>query len=60
MGFPPATMNGLFMIARVPGLVAHVVEEQGRQKPMRTVSPGAHAYDGAASRSLPREWGDGR
>ena len=25
MGFEPASMNGLFMIARVPGLIAHAL-----------------------------------
>lgn len=46
LGFPPASMNGLFMIARVPGLVAHVIEEQSREKPMRRIDPVNHAYDG--------------
>ncbi len=52
LGFPPETMNGLFMIARTPGLVAHVTEEKQRQKPMRKIDPVAHSYDGPASRSL--------
>lgn len=38
--------NGIFMIARTPGLVAHVVEEQTREKPMRRIDPVNHAYDG--------------
>lgn len=50
MGFDPGVMNGLFMIARVPGLVAHVREEQTRQKPMRKVNPTGHEYDGPAPR----------
>jgi len=52
LGFDPAVMNGLFMIARMPGLVAHVAEEQARQKPMRQIDPIAHAYDGPEFRSL--------
>ena len=44
--FPPAAANGIFMIARVPGLVAHVVEEQERNPPMRTVDVDAYDYDG--------------
>jgi len=52
LGFPLEVMNGLFMIARVPGLVAHVAEEQERMKPMRKVVPGAHGYDGPAARSV--------
>jgi citrate synthase len=38
--------NGIFMIARTPGLVAHVTEEQTREKPMRRIDPVNHAYDG--------------
>jgi citryl-CoA lyase len=52
LGFPYEVMNGLFMIARVPGLVAHVTEEQKRMKPMRKVVPGQHVYDGPESRSV--------
>ena len=46
LGFDPRVMNGLFMIARVPGLVAHVTEEQTRERPMRRIDPELHAYDG--------------
>ncbi|MCP4839061.1 MAG: citryl-CoA lyase [Planctomycetes bacterium] len=53
LGFEPEVMNGLFMIARVPGLIAHVREEQTRMKPMRQVVPGGHLYDGPGKRSLP-------
>ncbi|MCA9280040.1 MAG: citryl-CoA lyase [Phycisphaeraceae bacterium] len=60
MGFAPEVMNGLFMIARVPGLVAHVTEEQTRMKPMRRVVAGAHEYDGPAARSLPHSLPSGR
>lgn len=52
LGFPYQVMNGLFMIARVPGLVAHVAEEQARMKPMRKVVPGAHEYDGPGPRAV--------
>ncbi|MCB9848894.1 MAG: citryl-CoA lyase [Phycisphaeraceae bacterium] len=52
LGFDPALMNGLFMIARVPGLVAHVTEEQSRMRPMRKVDPVNHVYDGPESRGL--------
>ncbi len=52
LGFEPEIMNGLFMIARVPGLIAHVREEQTRMKPMRKVVPGAHQYDGPDARRL--------
>lgn len=52
LGFDPSVMNGLFMIARVPGLVAHVVEEQHREKPMRRIEPTNQVYDGPAARSM--------
>jgi succinyl-CoA synthetase alpha subunit len=52
LGFPPEVMNGIFMIARTPGLVAHVHEEQARQPPMRRIDPVAHTYDGPAPRKL--------
>jgi citrate synthase len=52
LGFDPAVMNGLFMIARTPGLVAHVIEEQTREKKMRTIDPVDHSYDGPDSRTL--------
>ncbi|MHC4413870.1 MAG: citryl-CoA lyase [Planctomycetota bacterium] len=52
LGFEPSVMNGLFMIARMPGLVAHAVEEQARQRPMRSIEPRGHVYDGPPSREL--------
>jgi succinyl-CoA synthetase alpha subunit len=52
LGFPPEIMNGIFMIARVPGLVAHVTEEKTRQPPMRRIDPVAHTYDGPPARTL--------
>jgi len=50
--FPPELANALFMIARVPGLVAHVAEEKTRYKPMRKIHPTDHEYDGPAERHL--------
>ncbi|MBT4531293.1 MAG: citryl-CoA lyase [Phycisphaerae bacterium] len=52
LGFEPEVMNGLFMIARTPGLIAHVREEQTRMKPMRKITPGSHEYDGPSPRKL--------
>jgi citrate synthase len=46
LGLDHRYFNGIFMIARTPGLVAHVVEEQAREKPMRKIDPVNHAYDG--------------
>jgi citrate synthase len=52
LGFEPAVMNGIFMIARVPGLVAHATEELARERPMRRIDPENHRYDGPAPRPL--------
>ena len=52
LGFDPSVFNGLFMIARTPGLVAHVNEEQTRERPMRRIHPEHHSYDGPLDRSL--------
>jgi citrate synthase len=49
---PSKLANAFFFMARMPGLVAHVHEEQNNQKPMRRIHPTAHAYDGPAARSL--------
>ncbi len=49
LGVDPRVFNGFFMIARTPGLVAHVVEEQTREKPMRRIDPVLHAYDGPSA-----------
>jgi succinyl-CoA synthetase alpha subunit len=46
LGLDRRVFNGIFMIARTPGLVAHVAEEQAREKPMRRIDPVNHAYDG--------------
>ncbi len=52
LGFEPAVGNGFFLMARMPGLVAHVLEEKKRQKPMRRVSPTSHSYDGPPPRGF--------
>ncbi len=51
--FPKTAANGLFMLARVPGLIAHCLEEQVRNPPLRAIDPGAYEYDGPALRTLP-------
>lgn len=50
---PPELANTFFMIARVPGLVAQVHEEKTRERPMRSIHPTDHDYDGAPPRELP-------
>jgi succinyl-CoA synthetase alpha subunit len=52
LGMNPAALNGIFMIARMPGLIAHVIEEQTRERPMRRIDPVNHGYDGPPFRSL--------
>ncbi|MFQ5638513.1 MAG: citryl-CoA lyase [bacterium] len=52
LDFAPALANAFFMMARLPGLVAHVHEEQTRQKPMRVIEPKNAEYDGPEDRSL--------
>jgi citrate synthase len=52
LGVPSALANAFFFIARLPGLVAQVYEEQSREKPMRRIHPTAHEYDGTDPRSL--------
>ncbi|MGQ9470490.1 MAG: citryl-CoA lyase [Candidatus Aminicenantales bacterium] len=46
LGFPPELGNAFFIMARVPGLVAHVYEEKTRMKPMRKIHPEDFEYDG--------------
>lgn len=53
LGFEPELMNGFFIMARVPGLIAQAREEMTREKKMRKIIPGAHSYDGPAPRDLP-------
>ena len=52
MDFDPVLANAFFMIARVPGLVAHIYEEKTRQKPMRKIHPTDVEYDGPEDREL--------
>lgn len=42
----PAYGDFVFTISRAFGLAAHYVEEQDRQRPMRTIDPTAAQYDG--------------
>ncbi len=52
LGVDPRLSNAFFIMARVPGMVAHVHEEWQRQRPMRPVHPTDHEYDGPPDRSL--------
>ncbi|MGE5361719.1 MAG: citryl-CoA lyase [Bacteroidales bacterium] len=53
LGFDPGIGNGLFIIARTPGLVAHAHEERERERPMRQVNVKDGVYDGPPERRLP-------
>ncbi len=50
----PILANAFFMIARVPGLVAHIYEEKTRYKPMRKIHPTDVEYDGPEERPVPQ------
>lgn len=50
MGFNPKVGKGVFIIARVPGIVAHVVEEALREKPVRRLTQEDVEYDGPRPR----------
>jgi citrate synthase len=50
---PRDLANAFFIMARVPGLVAHIHEEQTRERPMRRIHPSDHIYDGPVPRDLP-------
>ena len=50
--FPTKLANAFFIMARVPGMVAHIYEEQTRYKPMRKIHPADHEYDGPPERHL--------
>jgi citrate synthase len=52
LGIPPEIGNAFFIIARVPGLVAHIHEEITRMRPMRKIHPQDFEYDGPEEREL--------
>lgn len=53
LGISPQVADGLFIISRVPGLVAHALEEHERHQPMRRIDPEGFVYDGPPERRLP-------
>jgi citrate synthase len=55
LDIPAELANGFFIMARTPGLIAHVHEEKSRYKPMRRIHPTDYEYDGPAPRSLSQE-----
>jgi citrate synthase len=53
LGFAYELGNAIFLISRLPGLIAHAHEERSRQEVMRQIDPKDHDYDGASERRLP-------
>ena len=53
LGFAYELGNAIFLISRLPGLIAHAHEERTRQSPMRQLDPKDYDYDGAGQRRLP-------
>jgi citrate synthase len=53
LGLAPSIAEALFIISRVPGIVAHAEEERERHGPMRQIDPKEHRYDGPSERRLP-------
>ena len=52
LGLDSKVASALFMVSRLPGIVAHAIEEQQRQPAMRQVDPARHIYDGPLERRL--------
>jgi citrate synthase len=53
LGFAYELGNAIFLISRLPGLIAHAHEERTRQSGMRQIDPKDYDYDGAGQRRLP-------
>ena len=54
LGFDSDLANAFFIIARMPGLLAHIIEERKREKPMRRINPQEWEYDGPGEREFKR------
>ena len=52
MGFDWRLGKGVFIISRVPGLLAHAYEEMTRERPMRKLGPMPFEYDGPPDREI--------
>jgi citryl-CoA lyase len=53
LGFAYELGNAVFLISRLPGLIAHAHEERTRETVMRQIDPKDHTYDGSRERRLP-------
>lgn len=52
LNIPGELANAFFIMARLPGLVAHIYEERCRYKPMRKIDFSAAEYDGPEERDI--------
>jgi citrate synthase len=52
LNMPRGFANAFFIVARAPGLIAHIYEEQKTQKPMRKIDAANHLYDGHEDRDV--------
>lgn len=52
LGLAPELGNAFFIMARVPGLVAQIREEQTRERLLRAIDPRNFEYDGPSPRAL--------
>jgi len=52
LNIPSAIGNTFFIMARMPGQVAHIYEEKTREKPVRKIHPIDSEYDGPIERGI--------
>ncbi len=52
LNIPAELANAFFLMARIPGLLAHIYEEQTRYQPMRSIDFSAVEYDGPEEREI--------
>jgi citrate synthase len=52
LGFEPDGMTGLFIIARVPGLIAHTLEERASDAGLRRLDENDIIYDGQSLKNI--------
>ena len=52
LNIPPEIGNTFFIMARIPGQIAHIYEEITREKPVRKIHPTDHEYDGPPEREI--------
>lgn len=52
LGLSAGVAEGLAIVSRVPGLLAHALEERSRHTPMRHIDPQTHHYDGPSPRHV--------